>query len=104
MATKPTQASKKSIDKREYEVILNLFRAIRLRANLTQKELGEAMGRDQQFCSFVESGSRRLDPLQVKEWLTLCGTTYQEFGRRVDEALELLPRMEPVKPKARRKK
>lgn len=98
MATKPT---KKSIDKREYEVILTLLKAIRMKAKLTQGELGRAMGRDQAFVSACEVGSRRLDPLQVKEWLSVCGTTYQDFGRRVDEAFELLPGLAD---KPRRKK
>ena len=98
MATQP----RKSIDKREYGVFPFLFRAIRTKANLSQKELGEAMGRNQQFASAVESGSRRLDPLQVKELLDACGVTYEEFGRRVDEAFALLGTTE--KPKPRRSK
>ncbi|MFC3652819.1 helix-turn-helix domain-containing protein [Dyella humi] len=101
MAPRPKN---KSIDKREYEVVLTLLRAIRVKANLTQQALGEAMGRDQAFVSACEVGSRRLDPLQVHTWCAACGTTYQDFGRRVDEALELFPKMLAVKPKPRHKK
>lgn len=85
MATK----SAKSIDKPEYALILALLRALRVKAGLSQAELGEAMGRYQRFVSGAEDGSRRLDPLQIKEWCTACGVSFQDFARRVDEALEL---------------
>lgn len=97
MATK----SAKSIDKPEYALILALLRALRVKAGLSQAELGEAMGRYQRFVSGAEDGSRRLDPLQIREWCIACGVTYQDFARRVDEALELAAETKK-KPKPRK--
>ena len=93
--------SSKSIDKPEYALILALLRALRVKAGLSQAELGEAMGRYQRFVSGAEDGSRRLDPLQIREWCTACGVTYQDFARRVDEALELAAETKK-KPKPRK--
>ena len=96
-------ATKKSIDKPEYAVVLAVLRALRTKAGLTQAELGEALGRYQRFVSGAEDGSRRLDPLQVAEWCVACGVSYQDFARRVEEGLELMAeaRKKP-KPKPRK--
>ncbi|BFI95000.1 MAG: hypothetical protein RSP_05100 [Rhodanobacter sp.] len=97
------QSSKsKSIDKREYEVVTGLLRTLRIRANLTQQELGEALGRGQGFVSACELGARRLDTLQVREWCQACGTSYTDFARRLDETLELLTVAEKPPKKKRR--
>lgn len=93
--------SPKSIDKPEYALILALLRALRVKAGLSQAELGEAMGRYQRFVSGAEDGSRRLDPLQIKEWCNACGVSFQDFARRVDEALELAAETKK-KPKPRK--
>lgn len=85
----PTNKTK-SIDKREYEVVTGLLRTLRIRANLTQQALGEALGRGQGFVSACELGARRLDTLQVREWCQACGTNFTDFARRLDETLELL--------------
>jgi transcriptional regulator with XRE-family HTH domain len=92
----------KSIDKREYEVVTGLLRTLRLRAELTQQELGEALGRRQGFVSQCELGARRLDTLQVREWCQACGTSYTDFARRLDETLELLASTTKPQKKKRR--
>lgn len=92
----------KSIDKREYEVVTGLLRTLRIRAKLTQQELGEALGRGQGFVSACELGARRLDTLQVREWCQACGSSYTDFARRLDETLELLTLAEKPKKKKRR--
>jgi transcriptional regulator with XRE-family HTH domain len=95
--------STKSIDQREYEVVCRLLRALRTRAKLTQKELGARLNRPQTFVSDVELAGRRLDALQLKAWANACGTTFEEFARRLDEALEVMPPT-PAKPAAKRAK
>ncbi|WP_233842300.1 helix-turn-helix transcriptional regulator [Dyella sp. 2HG41-7] len=83
--------STKSIDQREYEVVCRLLRALRTRAKLSQKELGERLNRPQTYVSDVELAGRRLDALQLRAFAQACGSSFTEFARRLDEALEVMP-------------
>lgn len=83
--------STKSIDQREYEVVCRLLRALRTRAKLSQKELGERLSRPQTYVSDVELAGRRLDALQLRAWAQACESSFSEFARRLDETLEVMP-------------
>ena len=88
--------SKKSIDTREYEVVCRLLCALRTRAKLSQRALAERLGRPQSFVGDVELAARRLDALQLRSWAEACGSTFTDFARRLDEALELMPAETPA--------
>jgi transcriptional regulator with XRE-family HTH domain len=63
------------------------LREMRLRAGLHQKELAAALGREQAWWSRVERGVRRLDVLELREVCRACGTTAEEFCRKLDERI-----------------
>ena len=58
---------------RRYQVLLELLRAWRAEAGLTQTELGARIGNTQTFVSKVERGERRLDAVEFAEWCEALG-------------------------------
>ena len=49
------------------------LKAMRLKAGLTQTELGSAFGRPHTFIHKIESGDRRIDPIEFARWCLACG-------------------------------
>lgn len=59
----------KTLNKREYDVLLDLLRTARERAGLTQHGLSKALDEDPMYIHKVENKDRRLDLL---EFVELC--------------------------------
>lgn len=59
----------RSTHHQDYQSFLTLLRDLRLRAGVTQLELGERLGNTQTFVSKVERGERRVD---VVEFVEIC--------------------------------
>jgi len=57
----------------EYRRMLALLRAARRAAGLTQAEVAAAFGKPQSYVSKVESGERRIDPIELRRFATLYG-------------------------------
>ncbi|WXF83644.1 helix-turn-helix transcriptional regulator [Xanthomonas translucens pv. undulosa] len=68
--------------KKDYAILLQQLRELRLAAGLTQVDLSAALGRPQSYVSDVERGERRMDLLQLRDFCNACGTTLTKF---VDE-------------------
>ena len=49
----------------DYEVLTQKLKAARLDAGLTQVQVAVALGKPQSFVSKVESGERKLDPVEL---------------------------------------
>lgn len=49
----------------EYEALVERLREAREEAGLTQEEVAGVFGRPQSFLSKVESGERRIDPVEL---------------------------------------
>lgn len=56
-----------------YIALRERLKAMREEAGLTQVELGEAFARPHTFIHKVESGDRRLDPVELCRWCLACG-------------------------------
>lgn len=63
-----------------YQQLLSLLRQARLRAHMTQEQLGNALGNSQTFVSKFERGERRID---VVEFVEICDA----FGADPEEIL-----------------
>jgi transcriptional regulator with XRE-family HTH domain len=57
----------------DYRRMLARLRQAREEAGLLQREVGRQLGRPQSFVSKVESGERRLDPIELVRFATLYG-------------------------------
>ena len=69
----------KSIYTAEYGVLVELLRETREKAEVTQVELAERLGKSQSFVTKYECGERRIDIVQLR---TICGilaTSLPEF-------------------------
>lgn len=56
-----------------YRAMLARLRDARREAGLTQVEVAEAFKRPQSFVSKVESGERRIDPVELRDFARLYG-------------------------------
>lgn len=65
----------KTIHRPEYTLLVDLVRAMRLEAGLTQSEVAERLGVTQSNVSDVERGSRRLDVIELRDLARICGTS-----------------------------
>ncbi|WP_199100203.1 helix-turn-helix transcriptional regulator [Dyella sp. ASV21] len=74
----------RSINRPEYEAVRGLLYEIRVEAQLTQIDLGQALKRNQTYVSSVERGIVRTDALQLLDWCRACGITLERFGRRLE--------------------
>jgi transcriptional regulator with XRE-family HTH domain len=94
----------KSLYGRHTQIFLRLLRDSRESVQLRQSDLAMLVGRDQTTVSRVESGERRLDVLQLCQWLRALGIDFSAFmnelDRRLGDApvLETVHRMPGVKP------
>lgn len=53
-----------SIYSAEYQLVINALKDARLKQNMTQEKLAQALNRPQSFIAKVESGERRLDVVE----------------------------------------
>lgn len=56
-------------------MLLSLLKNYRNEAGLTQVQCSKALGRPQSFMSDVESGTRRLDVVQLRDLCKVLGIT-----------------------------
>ncbi|MBS0556763.1 MAG: helix-turn-helix transcriptional regulator [Acidobacteria bacterium] len=62
-----------------YQAFLTLLRAERRKRHVTQVELAERLGNRQTFVSKLENGDRRLDVVELLEYLDAVGADTAEF-------------------------
>ena len=70
---------KKSRFSRKYTALLRVLRDARLKAGLTQKEVGRKFGAHASFVSKCESGERRIDVIEFASFCKLYGVTVNEL-------------------------
>jgi transcriptional regulator with XRE-family HTH domain len=65
-----------------YEPLRALLRTLREEAGLTQRDLGERLGKPQSWIHNCEVGNRRVDVSEFAAWATACGVDpVAAFGR-----------------------
>ena len=64
-----------SIHSPEYKVFLKRLRECRQAKRMTQAQVAKALGKPQSFVSKIESGERRLDPMELKALAKLYGVS-----------------------------
>lgn len=53
------------------------LREARLRAGLTQEQAAKALGQPQNFVSKCETGERRMDPIELADFMALYRATFE---------------------------
>lgn len=67
--------------------LFELLKTVREEKNLTQVTLAKRLGTPQSFVSKYESGSRRLDILELRQICKAVGISTEDFIRRLEENL-----------------
>jgi transcriptional regulator with XRE-family HTH domain len=62
-----------------YRKLLARLREARDAAGMSQEQVGAALGVRQKFVSKVETGERRIDPIELQEFAELYGKPIQFF-------------------------
>jgi len=81
----------KSLHSRHNDVFLNLLRSRRETQRLRQLDLAARLGRGQATVSKVESGTRRLDVVELWAWLNALDIDFVAFVRELDQRLKAHP-------------
>lgn len=68
-------------------MLLSLLKKYRNKAGLTQVQCSKALGRPQSFMSDVESGTRRLDVIQLRDLCIVLGVTLTEMITEFEKLL-----------------
>jgi transcriptional regulator with XRE-family HTH domain len=85
------ERAQKSLYRPENQTFLATLRAIRKRAGLTQGELGERLGRTQNYVTAAERGVVRLDGLQIRDWCQACGADLVIWATEIERDLSDRP-------------
>lgn len=78
----------KTIYRPEHTALLSLLKKYRKAAGLTQVQCSTALGRPQSFMSDVESGTRRLDIVQLRDLCKVLGIGLAELVAEFERSLE----------------
>ncbi|AZL75778.1 helix-turn-helix domain-containing protein [Pseudomonas oryziphila] len=78
----------KTIYRPEHTALLQLLKAYRKAAGLTQVECSKALNRPQSFMSDVESGTRRLDVVQLRDLCIVLGVSLPELVHELEKVIE----------------
>lgn len=67
-----------------YAAFLEELAQLRLRAGLSARELADRLGVDESAVTRGEGGRRRVGVPELQRWALACGSTLEEFGRRLE--------------------
>jgi transcriptional regulator with XRE-family HTH domain len=90
-----------------YEPVLALLRELREEAGLTQRGLGQRLGKPQSWVHNCETGNRRVDVAEFAAWARACVAEPEDAFRRFldagrpQEAPAGRPRRRPRQPRPR---
>jgi transcriptional regulator with XRE-family HTH domain len=78
---------KKSIGRPEQDALQRVLTECRVAAGLTQRQLAKRLGTFQSRIYDYESGERRLDLVQLRDYVAAMGLTLAEFVARFEAAI-----------------
>ena len=74
----------KSIHDPRYEIVIQALVAARIEHGITQTQLAIKLNRPQSFVAKVEGFDRRLDLVELKDWLTALEISARTFANQFD--------------------
>ena len=78
---------KKTLYSDEHKIFLALLRRVRNEAGLTQAAVAKRLTVPQSYVSDYETGSRKLDTLQMRQVCAAMGTTLPEFAALLEDVI-----------------
>lgn len=91
----------KTLHTRRNKIFLKMLRELRESRGLRQTDLADLLGHSQATVSNVERGERRLDVIELRDWLDALNGKFADFTSKLDDELLRLggPRLRIVHPK-----
>lgn len=71
-----------------YKRMLDLLIAARGKKGLSQRDLASRLSEDQSYVSKCERGIRRLDVIELRDWVSALGLKLSSFAKRLEVDLE----------------
>lgn len=68
-------------------MLLKHLKKMRAEAGLSGPEIQRRLNRPNSYVSKVESGEKRLDILELREYCQACGVSITDFVHRLEESL-----------------
>ncbi|MDO8996092.1 MAG: helix-turn-helix transcriptional regulator [Sediminibacterium sp.] len=78
---------KKTLNKKEYKILLEQLYRLRLGSGLRQSDLADKLQVPQSFISKIESGERRIDLIELREICIALGSNLKEFINEFENVL-----------------
>lgn len=78
----------KSLNTRNNELFLAMLREVRASRRIRQADLAELMGWSQATVSKAESGERRLDIIELRDWVGALGLDFMAFVQNLEDELQ----------------
>lgn len=71
--------------RQQYQQMLQRLRSSRERAGLTQQQVADFLGRPQSYVSKCEAGERRIDVIELVDFVDLYKTSLESVARGSNE-------------------
>ena len=68
-----------------YRIFIGLLREVRESKKISQTALAQKLGQPQTFVSKCETGVRRIDVVELSDWLCGLGMEYADFVHKLTE-------------------
>lgn len=68
-----------------YKIFIGLLREVRESQKISQSALAQKLGQQQTFVSKCETGIRRIDVVELSDWLIGIGIEYTDFVLKLQE-------------------
>ncbi|WP_395642646.1 helix-turn-helix domain-containing protein [Rudaea sp.] len=91
----------KSIYNVQYRAMLELLKQQREASGVLQADLGKRLKIAQSSISRIESGDRRIDPIELRNYCLAIGLDFPTFVGRLEEKLALTPDVAVSRSKSR---
>jgi transcriptional regulator with XRE-family HTH domain len=75
-------------NRKQQDALLSLLRQLRTKAGLRQIDMAKALGKPQAFVSYYESGTRRLDLLELRQICGILGIPLIQFVKKFEKLLQ----------------
>ena len=72
----------------EYEILITLLRDVRKRSGTTQTQIADRLGWTQSVISKCERAERRLDTIELRQWVIALGLPFSAFLHEYEAILE----------------
>jgi len=79
---------KKTLNKKEYKILLEQLYRLRLGSGLRQSDLADKLQVPQSFISKIESGERKIDLIELREICIALGSNLNEFINEFEKVLD----------------